>query len=371
MPTNHAMWLPSKGAELVIGEAPYPRPKTGQIVVAAAALSANPIDWILQVVGSVIFPWLRYPVILGSDVAGEVVAVGPAVTRFAVGDRVLGHAVGQDKSVNDAAEGAFQNYVVLRDHMASPLPADMRYETGVVLPLALSTAACGLFQDDQLALAPPRQDAKSNGQTVLVWGGATSVGSNAIQLATAAGYEVFATASPKNHDYVRKLGAVRAFDYRSPAVVRDLQKAMSGRTVAGAMAIGTGAAAPCLDIMGACKGNRFVAVASTPVSFDDAPAGGGRLYVVGKVARMILANLELMLRARRRGARFKFMFGTTLLNNGVGRMIYEDFLPSALASGRYQAVPQPQVVGHGLQAIPEALAIQKKGVSARKVIVTL
>ena len=85
------------------------------------------------------------------------------------------------------------------------------------------------------------------------------------------------TASPRNFDYVKRLGAREAFDYRSKTVVADIVSALRGREIAGALAIGVGSAAACIDIVGACKGNRFVAMATPPTSFDDVPAGRGRL----------------------------------------------------------------------------------------------
>jgi NADPH:quinone reductase-like Zn-dependent oxidoreductase len=72
-----------------------------------------------------------------------------------------------------------------------------------------------------------------------LWSGSPSVGSNAIQLAVAAGYEVIATALPKNFDYVRRLGAVEVFDNHSEAVVNDTIKALRNKQCAGAFAIGT------------------------------------------------------------------------------------------------------------------------------------
>jgi len=78
-----------------------------------------------------------------------------------------------------------------------------------------------------------------------------------------------------------------------------------------------------------------------------------------------------MLKARMRGIRAKFIFGTTLVNNEVGKMIYVDFLPSALADGRYIAAPDPLVTGHGLDQIPAAMATLKQSVSARKLVVTI
>ncbi len=126
-------------------------------MVANRAVAVNPVDWIVQDIGRLIFTWIKPPFVLGSDLAGEVVQVGSAVTRFCVGDRVLAHAAGMDKSRNRAAEGAFQDSTVVLERMTSLIPTTMSYEDAAVLPLALSTAACGLFQQHHLSLAHPRK----------------------------------------------------------------------------------------------------------------------------------------------------------------------------------------------------------------------
>lgn len=206
MASNQAAWLTDKAAYPVeVKSAPYTPPGENKIVVRNSAIAINPIDWVLQsVMGNLIFAWLKYPAILGWDLAGEVVEVGKDVTRFQVGDRVLGLAVSSDKRSDGSSEGAFQEYTIVRDNLASPIPDSLYYEKACVLPLGLSTAACGLFQNDFLALQYPTVSttriSNSTGETLLVWGGSSSVGSNAIQLATAAGYEVMTTASPKNFD---------------------------------------------------------------------------------------------------------------------------------------------------------------------------
>ncbi len=372
MHDNTALWLPSKRVPLRVGAAPFTPPRAGEIVVRARAVAINPVDRLMLTIGDIIMPWIKYPFILGSDVAGEVAAVGPGVTRFRIGDRVLGHAVGSDKQRNSAAEGAFQIYVVLLAHMASPLPAHLSFEAACVLPLGLSTAACGLFQKDFLALSPPLASPKPAGETLLIWGGSTSVGGNAIQLAVAAGYEVVTTASPHNFDYVTRLGARQAFDYNSKTVVNDIVRALEGRRLAGALAIGLGSGSACIDIVGACKGVRFVALASPPTSFDDVPAGQGRIWrLLPAVGRMLAGNLRLAAKTGANRVRTKFIWGSSLLANEVGPMIYETFLPSALAEGRFVAAPDPLVVGHDLEAIPNAIERQGQGVSARKVVVTL
>lgn len=372
-PDSHlALSMPGKRAQLVAGPVPNARPRAGEIAVRVRAVAVNPFDRYLQTLGDVIAAYLAYPAVLGTDVAGRVLAVGPGVTRFSVGDCVLGHAAGIEKGRNKAEEGAFQEVVILLAHMASPIPADLPFEQAAVLPLGLSTAACGLFQKDFLALAPPRVDRVPTGEVVLVWGGSTSVGSNAIQLARAAGYDVVTTCSPHNEAYVRRLGAGQVFDYRSPTVRQDIRDAMQGRRVAGALSVGKGAAAACMDVLARCEGRRFVAQVSPPASFDDVPAGRGRWRrLVPALARMAGGHLALVGKSWRTGVATKMVWGGALIDNEVGPMIYRDFLPGALARGAYAAMPAPEVVGHGLHCIPEALERQRRGVSARKLVVTL
>lgn len=79
---------------LRIDETALATPGPGEILVRNRAIAINPFDGIVQSLGSLVTPWLRYPAVLGTDLAGEVLAVGPGVSRFAPGDRVLGLALG-------------------------------------------------------------------------------------------------------------------------------------------------------------------------------------------------------------------------------------------------------------------------------------
>lgn len=370
--SNRALWLTAKQGALEVTPAPLKLPRNNEIVVRNRALGINPVDWMAISVGSLFFPWLKYPFILGSDVAGEVVAVGEEVTRFNPGDRVLGHAIGAEKSHNNPAEGAFQTFTVLQEHMMSPIPPAISYEQAAVLPLGLSTAACALFLEDYLALLPPSNHIKKSAKTVLVWGSSSSVGSNAVQLAVAAGYEVIATASPKNFEFAKTLGASLVFDYRSPTVVADVIAAFKDRAIAGAIAIGLGSAAPCIDIVNASTGNKAVAMTSAAVSFANAPSGFLRpLWLMSTLTRMVFSTAALMIKARMRGIKAKFIWGGALAENDLSRIIYGEFLPDALADGRFVPSPQPVVTGRGLEAIPNALQRQREGVSAQKIVVTL
>lgn len=346
--SQDAQWLPSPRGRLAVGPAPETAPVEHEILVRVRAVAVNAIDGLSPVVRRVVLPWLRYPAVLGSDVAGEVVEVGPRVTRFRVGDRVLGHAVGYEKSRNRAAEGAFQERCILLDHLTASLPDNLPFERAAVLPLTLSTAACGLFQRDQLALELPKLGSAARAETVLVWGGSTSVGANAIQLARNAGYTVVTTASPHNADYVRQLGAAEVVDYHSPTAVAELVEMLSGQPLAGTLAVGAGSTGPCLAVARRLPGSRRVA------SVQPSP----------------LMSLRRSWE-RHHGIALTTVWGATLKDNEVGPAIYAAFLPTALADGRYLPAPDPLVVGHGLQDIPAALDRLRNGVSAQKIVVTL
>lgn len=369
MRTNTAARLPAIRADLEVAPARYTSPRENEIVVENRAVAINPIDWITQIAGDFVFSYIKYPFVLGSDLAGEVVAVGSGVSRFQIGDRVLGHAVGTDPKRNSSAEGSFQTYTVVLADMATPIPSTMSYERAAVLPLGLSTAACGLFQSDHLALDFPTASPMTHDKTVLVWGGSTSVGSNAIQLAVAAGYDVVTTASPKNFDYVRKLGASRAFDYNDPNVVRNVITAFAGKTIAGALAIGAGSAQACVDVLTACEGDKFVSIATFPVTFDG--RGGGLAMRLRAVSQFVPFLVSMTIKCRLRGIGMKTIFGSSLIHNDVGRRIYVDFLPTALADGRFVPAPDPRVVGSGLACIQAGLDAQRKGVSASKIVISL
>jgi NADPH:quinone reductase-like Zn-dependent oxidoreductase len=345
---NLALWRRRRRGPFQIGPAPYTHPGPGEIVVRARAIAVNPVDDIPGPAYLLVLPWLRFPAVVGGDVAGEVVETGPGVTRLRAGDRVVGHALGLERSRNSAAEGAFQRYVVLMQHMVSPIPDTLSFARAAVLPLALSTAATGLFQRDQLALALPTGDPADRGATVLVWGGSTSVGSNAIQLARNAGYRVVSTASPRNFDYLRSLGAAEVVDRTSPSAVDAVVDRIGGQHLAGTLAIGSGALRAAMAIADRTQGSKRIAAAQ-PQS---------------------LTRIQAW-RAPKRGLRVSGIWGGTLKDNEVGPAIYVDFLPAALASGDYRAAPDATVVGDGLERIPEALRRLRAGVSAAKLVVTL
>ncbi|WP_421937363.1 zinc-binding alcohol dehydrogenase family protein [Phenylobacterium sp.] len=333
---NQAAWQCAPGHPLRIGVADLPQLATSEIRIRNAAIAINPIDWILQEIA--LLPWLEYPAILGSDVAGEVTAVGSGVERFKVGDRVVGQAVGT--TVNEPAQGAFQQHTILLDHMAAPIPDDMAFADAAVLPLGLGTAASGLYGRTQLALTPPSHSPSARSEVVLVWGGSSSVGCNAIQLATASGYRCVTTASAHNSDLLKGLGASEVLDHSSPTIVDDVVEAIGGARLAGTLHA-TGGINDCFAVVEKCVGSRRVAATLPPP--QERPAG-------------VEATL---------------ISGTILKDDEVGPMIYRDFLPQALATRRFVPAPPAKVVGKGLETLQAAMEALKAGVSAAKIVVTL
>lgn len=365
-PTNYALWYNKPdGNALEIKAAPYPTAKGNEIVVQARAVAINPIDQVLQTSASkTAFGWLKYPIIAGNDVAGDVVEIGPDVTRFKKGDRITACVAGLSPQRQHFTEGAFQNYVVVLDNMASPIPPTASYEDAAVIPLAISTAACALFQKDYLALQYPTVPrAKATGETLLIWGGSTSVGIAAIQLAVAAGYEVLTTCSPKNFDLVKSLGASHVFDYRSKTVTQDILATLEGKTNAGAFALGFGSANACLSILCTCTGTKFIATGSV-----DVPDGAEGLSAV---TAYVSSEATKWFKGKTRGISHKFVSGTDLAFNEVGKAVWEDFLPKALAEGSYKCAPEALVYGSGIEAIEGAIKKWREGVSAQKIVVTM
>ncbi|KAK8121426.1 GroES-like protein [Apiospora kogelbergensis] len=321
-PSNMAAVLPTaKAYPLVIQAADAPRANHGEIVVRVEAIAINPMDWLIQDMGPDLFPFLQYPYIGGTDVAGQVTEVGPGnnLAGIKVEDRVLGLTLGLTS--NDPREGAFQQ-------CRCSAPGN-RYGGG------------GPVSEGLLGSCSPSLNPKPRGETLLIWAGSSSVGSNAIQLAVASGYEVITTSSPRNFGFCKELGASHVFDYSSASLIQDLIAAFKGKRIAGAFALLPGSAEPCLEVVHKSEGAKFVAMC---LPYD------------GKLPHDV---------------KTKFVFATSIKDNEVSKIIFSRYLPRALEQGRYRCAPAPSVVGAGLEALQKGMDQQKQGVSAKKLVVTI
>src|SRR5579859_573579 len=179
-----------------------PTPKVGPngVLVQVHASSVNPVDWklrcgLLAPVRPVIFP-----VIWGCDLSGVVAEVGPAVTLFKPGDEVYGF---KDGYVAKTFRGTYAEYAVVPEKSLARKPKNLSHEEAAAIPLAALTAWQAMLKQGKL----------KPGQRVLIHAGAGGVGVMAIQIAKAFGAYVAATASTRNQDLLRELGADLAIDY--------------------------------------------------------------------------------------------------------------------------------------------------------------
>lgn len=170
---------------LQLEEFPHPAPGPGEVGIAVRAAGVNPIDWKLRagLRGADSGGVQR----LGIDAAGVVEAVGPGVAGVAIGDEVIVRG----------ATGAYATHLVVLVEQLVPKPARLSFEQAAAIGVPAGTAYQAL-----------RSLEVGAGDTVLVHGGAGGVGQATIQFARHLGAEVVATASERNHERLRALGAI-------------------------------------------------------------------------------------------------------------------------------------------------------------------
>ncbi len=181
--------------------------KEGEVLVKVYAAAVNPADWKIRDGMGESFGF-KLPLILGGDIAGIVEAVGVDVENFKQGDAVYGMTV-------SSLSGGYAEYAVAKADAIAPKPESINFEEAAAIPIAALTAWQAIFDLANL----------SSGQRILITGASGGVGSMAVQLAKAKGAFVVGTASSKNEQYVRDLGADEFVDYTQQsfeAVVKDV-----------------------------------------------------------------------------------------------------------------------------------------------------
>jgi NADPH2:quinone reductase len=189
---------------LTIHEVETPKPKDNEVQIYVKYAGVNPVDWkIIEGYLKDMIPH-QFPLIPGWDAAGVVSAVGKKVKNFKVGDEVYTYC---RKDV--VHFGSFADYICVPESSVALKPKTLSMSEASAIPLVALTAWQALFDFAKL----------KKGQTVLIHAGAGGVGSLAIALAKNIGAKVYTTASKHNHDYVSKLGADVAIDYREESFV--------------------------------------------------------------------------------------------------------------------------------------------------------
>ncbi|MGC6857156.1 NADP-dependent oxidoreductase [Pseudomonas aeruginosa] len=192
---------------LTVGEASRREPQPSEVAVRVEVAGVNPLD--LKIVAGYmqqVFP-VAFPYVPGTDFSGVIEEVGVQVTDLKPGDRVVGRT-------EPGAGGAFARSVVIAAADLCAIPAEMSFEQAAALPTTFGSARQSLFDVGHL----------QRGQRVLIHAAAGGVGSMAVQQAHLAGAHVVATASARNIELVKSLGADEVIDYRTQdfAQVRDI-----------------------------------------------------------------------------------------------------------------------------------------------------
>ena len=187
-------------------QVPRPAPGHGEVLVKVEAAGVGPWDaWIRAGKSALPQP---LPLTPGSDLSGEIVAVGPAVSDLRVGDQVYG-------VTNSQFIGAYAEYAVASAAMVSKKPTSLTYIEAASVPVVAVTAWQALFDEAHI----------KEGQTLLIHGAAGNVGAYAVQLARRAGVRIIATAATNDIAFVRDLGAERAIDYRTQRFEEEVRDA--------------------------------------------------------------------------------------------------------------------------------------------------
>ncbi len=185
---------------------PVPHPETEQVLIKVAFAGVNRADCDQRIRG---FGPPGATDIPGLEVAGEVVAIGPGVTRWTPGDRVCALVNG----------GGYAQYCIAAEPVTLPIPLGFDLKQAASLPETLLTAWHNVFMMGRL----------KSGEWLLVHGGSSGVGTMAIQLARLEGANVVATAgSAAKCDVCVKLGAASAINYREADFVAGVQRATDG-----------------------------------------------------------------------------------------------------------------------------------------------
>jgi NADPH:quinone reductase-like Zn-dependent oxidoreductase len=181
---------------LSIDEIPVPQPGKDEVLIKVHATSVNPVDWKIRAgLRKEKFP-STLPLTLGWDVSGVIEELGEKVSNFRKGDEVYGRP---DPTKN----GAYAEYIVVKANLLAIKPMSIGHTEAAAVPLAGLTAWQGLFDKGLL----------KEGQKVLIHAAAGGVGTYAVQFAKSKGAYVIGTASDRNIDFLKRLGADEVIDY--------------------------------------------------------------------------------------------------------------------------------------------------------------
>ncbi|WP_367849515.1 NADP-dependent oxidoreductase [Rhodoferax sp. WC2427] len=265
---------------LRLADVPQPELRGDEVLVQVHAAGVNLLDAkIRDGEFKLILPY-RLPLILGHDVAGVVVQVGPDVRRFTPGDEVYARA-------DDFRIGSFAEYVPVKEASLARKPSNLTWEEAASIPLVALTAWQALVERARL----------QKGQKVFIQAGSGGVGTMAIQLARHLGAVVATTTGSSNLALVKSLGADVAIDYTA----QDFEDVLHGYDVVLNSQDGK-TLAKSLRVLR--PGGQLISISGPPD-----PAFGQQIGAPGFVKLLMrLLSAGIRRKARRQGVDFSFLF---------------------------------------------------------------
>jgi len=316
-------------------EVPAPSFGARQMLVRVRAAGLNPVDFKTRNGSVRIIESYRLPVVLGNELAGEVIACGDQVRRFRIGERVFAR-VAKDRM------GAFAQFAVVDEDHAAVMPESLDFATAAAIPLAGLTALQALRDELQVV----------SGQRIFISGGAGGVGGFAIQIAKHFGAQVATTASQRGEALVRQLGADTVIDYTRERLASVLTgydgvlDLIGGETLEQAFAV-VRPGSPVVSVGGGMPEPRTAS--------KDLRRG------IGLQALFWVASFSLRRRARRHGVRYRFFImhpsGEDL--SELARLVEISAIKVVLDSV------------HPFDQIAEAMAKLETGRAKGKIVVTM
>lgn len=304
-----AIILDRYGSSLRLGEMPEPELRDDDVLVQVHAAGVNPLDSkIKSGEFKLVLPY-RLPLILGHDVAGVVVRVGPRVRQFKPGDEVYSRP-------DDFRIGAFAEFIAIKETSLAIKPKALTMAEAASIPLVGLTAWQALIEKANL----------KKGQKVFIQAGSGGVGIFAIQLAKHLGAFVATTTSTANVDWVKRLGADIVIDYKKD----DFETILHGYDVV----LNSQDSATLAKSLSVLKpGGKLISISGPP---DPAFAEEiGASWFVKSITRLL--SLGIRRKAKRGKVSFSFLFMkangdqlreiAALIDSGVIRPVVDQVFP--------------------------------------------
>jgi NADPH:quinone reductase-like Zn-dependent oxidoreductase len=297
----------------------------------------------------------EYPAVLGSDAAGVVVDIGSGVKRLRIGDRVFFQGI-----IGNYDSSTFQQYCKMPAELVSKTPENISDEEASGIMLATVAVVTAFYAEEGHGMPPPWEEGGRNvgkGKSIVIIGGASSVGQYAIQMARLSGYErIITNASPNNHDFLESIGAHVVLE-RSTSTPTSFFDATGGLPLD---FVFDAISAPATQKLGievlqkAKSGSHLVTVHTVVHDVPDPEA-----KALGQTHEPFIEIKQILGIGSSPSLRHLSEPLAEFLGGPDGYIAQGLFIPN-----------RSHIVPGGLAAIEEAMQLSKKGVSGRKVIIS-